>query len=126
MSEIRVRRSHSMPHARARKEAEKIAVDLRDKYELEYAWEGDVIRFERTGVTGRLVVGKDEVHLEAKLGFLLAFLKPTIEGHINENFDRVFNDQTRPASAKAKPAAKPPSPAATKSAPAKPVTKAKK
>lgn len=90
MSDIRIRRVHRMPHARARKEAERIADDLREKFELDYEWDGDTIRFRRQGVTGHLAVASDHVHLEAKLGFLLAFLKPTIEGHINENLDRVF------------------------------------
>ena len=67
-----------------------------------YEWQGDRIHFKRQGVAGFLDVGKEEVHLEAKLGLLLAFLKPTIEGHINDNLDRVFGDEAKPK----KPAAK--------------------
>ena len=92
MSDIKIRRAHSMPHARARKEAEKIAVQLQEKFELEYRWHGDRIVFERQGVSGHMLVGKESVEIEAKLGLLLSFLKPTIEGHINDNLDQVFRE----------------------------------
>lgn len=90
MSDIKIRRAHSMPHAKARKEAERIAAQLKDKFDLEYRWQGDRIVFERQGVSGHMLVETDTVHIEAKLGLLLSFLKPTIEGHINDNLDRVF------------------------------------
>lgn len=103
MSDIRIRRPHALPRAKARREAQKIADQLKEKFDLEYEWDGDVVNFHRQGVTGHLRVGEDEIHLEAKLGFLLAFLKPTIEGHINENLDRVFGKEGERVAA-AKPA----------------------
>lgn len=113
MSEIKIRRPHSMPHARARKEAEKVAVQLKEKFELDYSWDGDRIHFKRSGVTGFMLVGRDEVQLEAKLAGLLGFLKPAIEGHINDNLDRVFGDDA-PAAPAARDKAKAPSKPAKK------------
>jgi putative polyhydroxyalkanoate system protein len=105
MSEIKIRRPHAMPLAKARKEAEKIAAQLKEKFALAYEWQADRIVFERQGVTGHLLVEKEAVEIEAKLGMLLSFLKPTIEGHINDNLNRVFSATTAPV-AKAKPAGK--------------------
>ena len=57
---------------------------------MESEWDGNTLRFERSGVNGKLVVTKDSVAVDAKLGFLLSAFKPKIEAHINDNFDRYF------------------------------------
>jgi putative polyhydroxyalkanoate system protein len=107
MSDIKVRRNHSLPLDEARTAAEKVAARLRKDFDLEYAWKRHVLHFERTGVHGELHVTDHDVRLEARLSFLLAFLKPRIEREIDEQFDKYF----------AAPAAK--KPAAKKAAPAK-------
>jgi putative polyhydroxyalkanoate system protein len=90
MSDIDIRRNHSLPMARARKHAEQMARALREKFDLESVWEGNVLRFSRTGVSGALTVSETHVRIEAKLGLLLGFLKPQIENHIHENLDEIF------------------------------------
>jgi putative polyhydroxyalkanoate system protein len=109
MADIKIRRAHSMQLPTARKEAEKIAKELQTKFDLEYKWSEDRIVFERQGVSGHMEVTKESVTIEAKLGMLLSFLKPTIEGHINDNLDRVFAGSTKTATTDklAKPATKP-------------------
>jgi len=77
--------------AHARRQAEVMAGTLREKFDLSSRWDGDVLRFERPGVSGTLTVAKAEVHLVARLGMLLAFMKPQIEGHINDELDRIFS-----------------------------------
>lgn len=105
MSDIDIRRPHSLPLADARKQAESMAAELRRQFELESEWEGDTLRFFRQGVNGALEVSKAEVRITAQLGFLLAFLKPQIERHIHDNLDRIFSASGKPA---AKTAAKAP------------------
>ena len=90
MSDIKIRRTHSMPHDKARVAAEKMAKRLQKEFDLEYEWDGDVLVFERSGVNGELTVEKKFVEMEVKLGFLLKMMKPTIERHINENLDQIF------------------------------------
>lgn len=104
MSDIDIRRAHALSLSDARRQAEAMAAELRKRFELESQWDGDTLRFSRQGVNGALEVGKSEVRITAQLGFLLAFLKPQIEGHINDNLDRIFAASTKSA---AKPAAKP-------------------
>ena len=104
MSDIRIRRSHSKPLDEARKAAEKMAKQLSKDFDLEYAWDGNVLRFERSGVDGELHVTTREVRLEAKLGFLLAFLKPRIEAEVESQLDKLLTAPAKaPAPAKKKP-----------------------
>jgi putative polyhydroxyalkanoate system protein len=106
MSEIKVRRNHSLPLEAARTAAEKVAARLKKDFDLDYAWKRHVLHFERAGVHGELHVTDHDVRLEARLGFLLAFLKPRIEREIDEQFDRYFDVPA--AKAPAKKAAKAP------------------
>ena len=109
MSDIKIRRSHSLPLEQARTAAEKIAARLKQDFDLDYAWERHALHFERAGVHGALHVTKSEVRLEARLGLLLAFLKPRIEQEIDAQFDKYFAAPTaiaKRASGAKKPAAK--------------------
>ena len=92
MSDIKIRRPHSLPHAQARAAAEKMAKQLQKEFELDYEWDGDVLVFERSGVNGELTVTPKHVEMEVKLGFLLKMMKPTIEKQINTNLDQIFTD----------------------------------
>ena len=104
MSDIRIRRSHSKTLDEARKAAEKMAKQLRKDFDLDYAWDGNVLRFERSGVDGELHVTTREVRLEAKLGFLLAFLKPRIEAEVESQLDQLLSAPAKAAApAKKKP-----------------------
>src|SRR5262245_62858061 len=91
MNDIRIRRSHTKPLDEARKAAEKMAKQLRKDFDLDYAWDGNVLRFERSGVDGELHVTAREVRLEAKLGFLLAFLEPRIEAEDEAQLDQLLS-----------------------------------
>ena len=95
MSDIKIRRSHSMSHDKARMAAEKMAKRLKKEFDLDYEWDGDVLTFERTGVNGEFTVAPKYVEMEVKLGFLLKMMKPTIEKHINENLDQIFAEQAK-------------------------------
>lgn len=90
MSVIDIRRRHGFTVAEARRHAERLASDLRAEFGLDTAWRENVLEFRRDGVEGRLTVGRDDVHLQAKLGFLLALLRPKIEASIHAHMDELF------------------------------------
>ena len=90
MSTISIKRRHGLDHKQAKSAAEKIARELKNRFELEYAWEGDHIAFRRPGLSGSLHVGKSQVSLEARLSFLLTPLKGPIEQAINRELDTLF------------------------------------
>lgn len=99
MSDIKIRRTHTLPHDKARLAAEKMAKRLQKEFNLDYEWEGDVLVFERSGVNGEMTVAPKHVEMEVKLGFMLRMMKPTIEKHIHDNLDEIFA-----AAAKVEPA----------------------
>jgi putative polyhydroxyalkanoate system protein len=100
MSEIKVRRAHTLALEAARKAAEKVAAQLKEDFDLEYAWKRNALHFGRSGVEGELHVTERDVRLEAKLGFLLAFLKPRIEREIDQQFDKYFGAPAKAPAAK--------------------------
>jgi putative polyhydroxyalkanoate system protein len=98
LSDIKIRRSHAMPHDKARAAAEKMAKLLKKEFALDYEWaedEKDVLVFERPGVNGELTVAPKHVEMEVKLGFLLKMMKPTIERHIHDHLDEIFAEHEK-------------------------------
>ena len=94
MSHIDLHATHTLSHAAAKSAAEELASDLARKFEIEYAWEGDHIHFERPGASGSITVGEREIHITARLGFMLMFLRHRIEEEIvrylSEHFGCTF------------------------------------
>jgi len=90
MSDIRIRRDHGMTLPKARQAAEKIAAELASEFEMHHTWAGNTLKFSRSGVQGHIEVGSQAIEVQARLGFLLAFLKPTIEREIHRFCDETF------------------------------------
>lgn len=55
---------------------------LSEKFDITYAWDGDAVDFSRSGLDGRIQLAPDELHLTAKLGFLLSAMKGPIESEV--------------------------------------------
>ncbi len=81
-----------MTQKKARTAAEKIAKDLKKRFDLDYEWRGDRIEFERPGVSGHMSVGKERIALEVSLGWLLTPLKPAIEREITAHLDKLVDE----------------------------------
>ena len=96
MSDIQIRRSHTMSAKAARKAAEKIASQLDEEFDLAYEWDDNVLLFKRSGVSGELVVEKKEVHIRVRLGFRLMAIRPRIEAEIHRFFDENFGPDSGP------------------------------
>ena len=90
MSDIVIRRKHGKTPADARASAEHMAAELKEEFDLTCAWDGDVLRFKRSGLSGELALESEEVALRIQLGFLLSALKPTIEREVHKFFDENF------------------------------------
>lgn len=91
MSHIDIRHAHALPAQRARQAVEEVAVKLGEKFGLSYRWEGDTLHFVRSGVDGHIALGPDQLHVTAKLGFLLSALKGPIEQEIRRYLDERFS-----------------------------------
>ena len=118
MPDIEIHRAHHLGLKAARAAADEMAEHLGRKFGLKGEWWGDVLRFERPGVSGTLTVNDKEIALSVTLGFLLKAMKSSIEGAIRDELDQLFASKAAPkdaAAAKEKPAAP-----RTKKAPARP------
>ena len=90
MADIDIRRAHRMAHAAAKAAADRIADKLGKKFGLKGDWDGDVLRFQGTGVTGTLSVGAKDLHIAATLGFFLKAMKGSIEQAVTRELDEIL------------------------------------
>ena len=90
MADIDIKRAHNMGLKAARAAADKMAEHLGRKFGLKGGWRGNVLNFERPGVTGSLAVDDKDLRLSVSLGFLLKAMRGSIEGAVNEELDKLF------------------------------------
>lgn len=90
MSEIHVKRAHSLPLSHAKKIAQKAADNLAEEYALKSVWDEDTLNFERTGLSGQMRVTSSEIDLTVKLGLLLRPFKSKFENHIAHRLDELL------------------------------------
>ncbi len=90
MSNIDIHAHHTLSHEDAQQAAEELSQDLSKKFGIDYAWDGDVIHFERPGVHGQIMVLDNEIRIQAQLGFLLLMLKSPIEQEIVRYLEEHF------------------------------------
>lgn len=82
MSTIELEHAHRLPPDAARRAVEDVAVRLGQRFGMDYRWEGDTLHFRRPGVDGRIAVAPGRLHVQARLGLLLAAMRGPIEQEI--------------------------------------------
>ena len=97
MADIDIKRAHNLGLKAARAAADKMADHLGRKFGLEGGWKGNVLEFERPGVTGSLAVDDKDLRLTVNLGFLLKAMRGSIEGAVQEELDQLFKAKKAPA-----------------------------
>jgi putative polyhydroxyalkanoate system protein len=90
MADINIVQDHDLTPIKAREAAQQVADKLAREYELACRWDGDVLRFERSGVEGTLMLAERQARLQIKLGFLFGAFASTIESRISEKMRKVF------------------------------------
>ena len=90
MSVIDVHRPHSLDKEHAREAAESLAKDLSRQFDVNYQWEGDQLRFKRSGVKGHLNLSHDDLHIHLELGMMLRPFKSRIEQEIHSQLDQIL------------------------------------
>jgi len=93
MSHIHIRRTHQLCHEDARRSAEAVAEQLNEAFQLDYEWDGDTLRFRRSGVEGCVELGDCQVAVEARLGLLLRPLRGRFEQEIERYMDDLFGER---------------------------------
>ena len=103
MSEIRIRREHTLGLAKARKIAWQWAEHVEKKFDMECGViEGelsDTVEFKRAGVQGELIVAPDHFDLVARLGFLLGVFSKSIEKGIEAELEALLPKEGKHAGA---------------------------
>ncbi len=90
MSHIIIHRTHLLSSAQARQAAEQMATQLADRFDIQYHWRGDSLHFARSGVSGQIDLEPGQLHIHARLGFLLVPLKPRLEQEIHRYLDQTL------------------------------------
>lgn len=90
MSHIVIHRTHALTPDQARQAAETLATQLAARYEINHHWQGDVLHFERSGVSGCIELEPDAVRINVRLGFLLVWQKAWLEQEIHRHLDEIF------------------------------------
>lgn len=90
MPAIDIKRSHAIPLADARAKVEHVARHLAERFDMDWAWEGNTLQFRRSGVDGHIKVNPKSLHVTAELGFLLMALRGTVEKEIHRYLDEEF------------------------------------
>lgn len=91
MSSIDVRRPHTLDQAHAREAAEELARDLSQKFDVNYEWDGELMRFYRSGVKGQLDISPSDIHVHLELGLMLRPFRGRIEDEIHNQLDKIIN-----------------------------------
>ena len=59
---------------------------------MSYAWQGDALRFTRSGASGAMQLGDAAVEMIVTLGMLLAPMRSKVEESIRTNMQLAFGD----------------------------------
>ncbi|UVW29655.1 polyhydroxyalkanoic acid system family protein [Massilia sp. H6] len=90
MSEISIVQEHNLSAEQARAAAQQVAQRISTEYGLECIWDGDVLRFERSGVEGALTLDRGRAALQIRLGFFMSAFASAIEAKVAEKMRKVF------------------------------------
>ena len=90
MADITIHQHHHLNAARARTAAEKVADEMATEFDMAIDWQGDVLHFKRSGVSGTLTLLDRAAQLDITLGFMLKAFAPKIEEQVGRNMAKVF------------------------------------
>ena len=89
MALIHIEREHHLTREQARAKVEEFAQNLQDEFKIKHAWDGDVMRFKRSGAAGMIAVDDKTVDVKIKLGIALRPMRGKIEKAIHKSLDKV-------------------------------------
>ena len=90
MADISIIQTHSMEPEQARAAAQQVADKMAADFGMECKWDGPVLRFERSGVDGTLVVGDNDARLEIRLGLMMKAFAPMVQEKLARKMQKVF------------------------------------
>lgn len=91
MASIDILHAHSKTPKQARKAVEDMAKKLAERFDMDYAWDGDTLNFSRSGIDGRIALMPEKLRVTANLGFLLSAMRGPIEAEIRRVLSEKFD-----------------------------------
>ena len=90
MAAIHIVQQHALTPERARSAAQQVAERIGREYGLACRWEGDVLRFTRSGVSGVLTLEPQQARMAIDLRFPMSAMAGVIRAKVTENMRKVF------------------------------------
>ena len=90
MSNISIRREHQLSHAQAVDAVNRIAARLNKEYGVVSRWEGPALYFDRTGLSGTVVLSGSKLEFDIKLGFLMSAFRERISQAVEQTLQEEF------------------------------------
>ncbi|MYM21867.1 polyhydroxyalkanoic acid system protein [Duganella sp. FT135W] len=90
MADINIVQEHHLAPEQARAAAQQVADKLAEQFELTCRWDGDVLRFERSGVNGALTLLPNQAQLQIALGFPISMMADMVKAKVAEKMQKVF------------------------------------
>ncbi|PKM29569.1 MAG: polyhydroxyalkanoic acid system protein [Gammaproteobacteria bacterium HGW-Gammaproteobacteria-11] len=84
MATVDITREHSLGKESAREKAQLLADKLAQKLDATCTWEGDDLKFKRSGADGCISVYEDKVRVTVKLGLMLTPMAGMVKGEIEK------------------------------------------
>jgi len=88
---LKIRRQHTLGVEEAKRRVDQVADELGGKLNLTSRWEGDHLRVNGRGVSGRIIVEGDNVEVHVTLGLAMLMLREPIRASIEESIDHYIN-----------------------------------
>ena len=60
------------------------------QFDVNYQWEGDLLKFKRSGVKGQLDISENDLHIRLELWLMLRPFKSRIEQEIHSQLDQII------------------------------------
>ncbi len=91
MPTVDITREHNLGKEEARARAQKLADKLAQKLDAKCTWEGDDLKFKRSGADGCIAVAEDQVRVTVKLGMMLTPMAGMVKGEIEKALDKYLS-----------------------------------
>jgi putative polyhydroxyalkanoate system protein len=90
VADISIHHSHQLGRQGARAAAQAVADQLAAEYEVTSQWKGDVLCFERSGISGTLALHQNYAQLDIELGLLMKAFAPVISARVEQKMKKMF------------------------------------
>lgn len=88
---LKITRKHALGVEEAKRRIDKVADELGGKLNLTSRWDGDHLRVNGRGVSGRIAVEPDSVEVHVRLGLPMLMLREPIRVAIEESIDHYID-----------------------------------